>query len=56
MTPRTDVPQLSIGDNVRHSTFGEGVVTRLEPGIVSVHFADGSERQLALEYAPLERL
>jgi DNA helicase-2/ATP-dependent DNA helicase PcrA len=56
VAPRTDVPQLSIGDNVRHSTFGEGVVTRLEPGIVSVHFADGSERQLALEYAPLERI
>jgi hypothetical protein len=51
-----DVPELSTGDNVRHSTFGEGVVTRLEPGIVSVRFADGSERQLALEYAPLERV
>ena len=38
------------------STFGEGVVTRIEPGIVSVRFADGSERQLALDYAPLERL
>jgi DNA helicase-2/ATP-dependent DNA helicase PcrA len=56
VAPRTDVPELATGDNVRHSTFGEGVVTRIEPGIVSVRFADGSERQLALEYAPLERL
>jgi DNA helicase II / ATP-dependent DNA helicase PcrA len=56
VAPRTDVPQLSTGDNVRHGTFGEGVVTRIEPGIVSVRFADGSERQLALEYAPLERI
>jgi DNA helicase II / ATP-dependent DNA helicase PcrA len=56
VAPRIDVPDLSTGDNVRHSTFGEGVVTRLEPGIVSVRFADGSERQLALEYAPLERI
>jgi DNA helicase-2/ATP-dependent DNA helicase PcrA len=54
--PRSDVPQLSTGDNVRHKTFGEGVVTRLEPGIASVRFADGSERQLALDYAPLERI
>ncbi len=56
VAPRSDVPELSTGDNVRHGTFGEGVVLRIEPGIVSVRFADGSERQLALEYAPLERL
>jgi DNA helicase-2/ATP-dependent DNA helicase PcrA len=56
IAPRADVPELSTGDNVRHSTFGEGVVTRLEPGIATVRFADGSERQLALDYAPLERV
>ena len=56
VAPRSDVPELSTGDNVRHGTFGEGVVLRIEPGIVSVRFADGSERQLALEYAPLERI
>jgi DNA helicase-2/ATP-dependent DNA helicase PcrA len=56
VAPRSDVPELATGDNVRHKTFGEGVVTRLEPGIVSVRFADGSERQLALDYAPLERV
>jgi DNA helicase-2/ATP-dependent DNA helicase PcrA len=56
--PRTDVPQLSTGDTVRHGTLGEGVVTRIEPGgIVTVRFAaDGSERRLILEYAPLERV
>jgi len=56
IAPRSEVPELSTGDNVRHKTFGEGVVTRLEPGIVGVRFADGSERQLALDYAPLERI
>jgi DNA helicase II / ATP-dependent DNA helicase PcrA len=56
IAPRSDVPELATGDNVRHKTFGEGVVTRMEPGIVSVRFADGSERQLALDYAPLERV
>jgi superfamily I DNA/RNA helicase len=56
-TPRGDVPDLSTGDSVRHSTLGEGVVIGIEAGgIVSVRFADGSERRLMLEYAPLEKL
>jgi DNA helicase-2/ATP-dependent DNA helicase PcrA len=56
--PREDVPSLSTGDSVRHSTLGEGVVVRIEPGgLVTVRFADdGSERKLVLEYAPLEKL
>jgi DNA helicase II / ATP-dependent DNA helicase PcrA len=55
--PRTDVPDLSTGDNVRHSTIGTGIVTRIEPGgIVTVRFEDGVERRLMLEYAPLERV
>ena len=56
-TPRTDVPDLSTGDNVRHSTIGSGIVTRIEPGgVVTVRFEDGVERRLMLEYAPLERV
>jgi DNA helicase-2/ATP-dependent DNA helicase PcrA len=55
--PRTDVPDLSTGDTVRHSTIGTGIVTRIEPGgIVTVRFEDGVERRLMLEYAPLERV
>jgi DNA helicase-2/ATP-dependent DNA helicase PcrA len=58
IAPREDVPDLSTGDSVRHSTLGEGVVVRIEPGgLVTVRFAeDGSERKLMLDYAPLERL
>jgi DNA helicase-2/ATP-dependent DNA helicase PcrA len=58
IAPREDVPDLGTGDSVRHSTLGEGVVTRIEPGgLVTVRFADdGSERRLVLEYAPLEKL
>jgi DNA helicase-2/ATP-dependent DNA helicase PcrA len=58
VAPRDDVPALSTGDSVRHSTLGEGVVTRIEPGgLVTVRFADdGSERKLMLDYAPLEKL
>src|SRR5438105_14193534 len=35
VAPRAVVPDLSTGDNVRHSTLGTGVVTRIEPdGVV----------------------
>jgi DNA helicase-2/ATP-dependent DNA helicase PcrA len=58
IAPQENVPDLSTGDSVRHSTLGEGVVVRIEPGgLVTVRFAeDGSERKLMLDYAPLEKL
>ncbi|HEX3255598.1 MAG TPA: UvrD-helicase domain-containing protein [Gaiellaceae bacterium] len=58
VTVRRDVPSLSTGDSVRHSTLGEGVVTAIAAdGIVTVRFADdGVERRLMLEYAPLEKV
>ncbi len=58
IAPRDDVPDLSTGDSVRHSTLGEGVVVRIEAGgLITVRFADdGSERKLMLDYAPLEKL
>ncbi len=58
VTVRRDVPSLSTGDSVRHSTLGEGVVTAIAvDGIVTVRFADdGVERRLMLDYAPLEKV
>jgi ATP-dependent DNA helicase UvrD/PcrA len=58
IAPQENVPDLSTGDSVRHSTLGEGVVVRIEPGgLITVRFADdGSERKLMLDYAPLEKL
>jgi DNA helicase-2/ATP-dependent DNA helicase PcrA len=55
---RRNAPDLSTGDSVRHSTLGEGVVTRMDAdGTVTVRFAeDGVERRLMLDYAPLERV
>ena len=42
---------------MRHGTLGEGVVTAIDAGGgVTVRFADGVERRLMLEYAPLERI
>jgi DNA helicase-2/ATP-dependent DNA helicase PcrA len=47
----------SMGDDVTHVKFGEGVVTGLEPGgLVVVRFSvDGMERKLMADYAPLKR-
>ncbi len=58
VAPRSDQPTLSTGDSVRHETLGEGVVTAIERGgVVTVRFAaDGTERRLMLDYAPLERI
>jgi len=55
--PEQAVPDLSIGDEVRHATLGEGVVIGLDRDVVAVRFReDGSERRLMLGYAPLERI
>jgi ATP-dependent DNA helicase UvrD/PcrA len=58
VAPRDDAPSLATGDSVKHGTLGEGVVTRIEPGgVVTVRFAaDGTERRLMLDYAPLQKL
>jgi DNA helicase II / ATP-dependent DNA helicase PcrA len=57
VTPRDDYPDLATGDSVRHGTLGEGVVTAIDHGgVVTVRFADGAERRLMLEYAPLEKI
>ena len=48
----------SLGDDVEHTTLGEGVVIGVEPGgLIVVRFSsDGSERKLMADYAPLEKL
>ncbi|HEX4304715.1 MAG TPA: UvrD-helicase domain-containing protein [Solirubrobacterales bacterium] len=49
--------ELQTGDDVVHASFGEGVVTAVEAGgVVIVRFsADGSERKLMADYAPIRR-
>jgi DNA helicase-2/ATP-dependent DNA helicase PcrA len=49
--------EMQTGDDVVHASFGEGVVTAVEPGgIVVVRFAaDGAERKLMADYAPIRR-
>ncbi len=57
LEPRPGIA-LSTGDAVRHGSLGEGIVTAIEPGgVVTVRFAaDGTERRLMVEYAPLEKI
>jgi DNA helicase-2/ATP-dependent DNA helicase PcrA len=47
----------SLGEDVVHANFGDGVVVGMEPGgLVVVRFAaDGSERKLMADYAPLKK-
>ena len=49
--------ELQTGDDVVHASFGDGVVTAVEPGgVVVVRFAgDRSERKLMADYAPIRR-
>ncbi len=49
--------ELRIGDDVEHASFGDGVVTSVEPGgVVVVRFSsDGSERKLMADYAPIRK-
>ena len=48
--------ELQTGDDIVHASFGEGVVTGIEPGgVIIVRFAgDGQERKLMADYAPIK--
>jgi len=49
--------ELQTGDDVVHASFGDGVVTGVEPGgVIVVRFSgDGAERKLMADYAPIRR-
>jgi DNA helicase-2/ATP-dependent DNA helicase PcrA len=55
--PQPPPPAFRLGEDVVHPTFGEGVVTGLEPGgIVVIRFADDrSERKLVADLAPIKK-
>jgi DNA helicase II / ATP-dependent DNA helicase PcrA len=55
--PAGDGASFALGEDVVHANFGDGVITGVEPGgLVVVRFAaDGSERKLMADYAPLKR-
>jgi DNA helicase II / ATP-dependent DNA helicase PcrA len=48
--------QFSVGEDVVHAKFGDGVVTGLEAGgVLMVRFAGVGEKKLMADYAPLKR-
>jgi DNA helicase II / ATP-dependent DNA helicase PcrA len=49
--------EMQTGDDVVHASFGDGVVTAVEPGgVIVVRFSgDGSERKLMADYAPVRK-
>ncbi|HEX4669889.1 MAG TPA: UvrD-helicase domain-containing protein [Solirubrobacterales bacterium] len=49
--------EMRTGDDVVHASFGDGVVTAVEPGgVVVVRFSgDGAERKLMADYAPIRK-
>jgi DNA helicase II / ATP-dependent DNA helicase PcrA len=55
--PHEPEAEFRIGDDVIHASFGEGVVTSVEPGaVIVVRFAsEGAERKLMADYAPLKK-
>ena len=56
--PHQPEAEFVIGDDVVHASFGEGVVTAVEPGsVIVVRFAsEGAERKLMADYAPLKKV
>jgi ATP-dependent DNA helicase pcrA len=54
-----EIPQLTVGDTVRHKSFGEGRVLALEgtgdKTVAKVRFAS-EEKRLLLRYAPIEKV
>jgi DNA helicase-2/ATP-dependent DNA helicase PcrA len=49
--------EMQTGDDVVHASFGDGIVTGVEPGgVVVVRFSgDGTERKLMADYAPIRK-
>jgi DNA helicase-2/ATP-dependent DNA helicase PcrA len=49
--------ELQTGDDVVHASFGDGVVTGVEPGgVIVIRFSgDGAERKLMADYAPIRK-
>jgi DNA helicase-2/ATP-dependent DNA helicase PcrA len=52
--------ELAVGDDVRHATFGDGVILALsgqgDRAEAVVRFPDSGEKRLLLSMAPLEQL
>lgn len=50
------VPELNEGDEVRHQTFGTGVVLNIEGENATIYFKGKGSKKLNISFAPLEKL
>lgn len=50
------VPDLDIGDAVRHQLFGEGTIVELEGDAATIYFKGRGAKKLNIAFAPLEKL
>ncbi|HEV2403764.1 MAG TPA: UvrD-helicase domain-containing protein [Candidatus Saccharimonadales bacterium] len=50
------VPDLQIGDQVRHQLFGDGAVTELDGDTATIYFKGRGAKKLNISFAPLEKL
>ncbi|MGI8728084.1 MAG: 3'-5' exonuclease, partial [Solirubrobacterales bacterium] len=54
--PPSPALELGVGDDVIHASFGEGVVTAVEPGnVLVVRFGGDGERKLMADFAPIQK-
>ena len=55
-TPVAEQASFAVGDDVTHATMGDGVVIGVENDVAVVRFAaDGSERRMMMDYAPIKK-
>ncbi len=50
------IPELSEGDQVRHSLFGSGTVVEIDGENVTIYFKGKGSKKLNLSFAPLEKI
>ncbi|MFV0425819.1 MAG: DNA helicase PcrA [Beutenbergiaceae bacterium] len=59
-TPRTDVPDLAIGDRVTHDAYGLGRVVAIENNgrnaVAKIDFGESGTKRLLLRYSPVTKL
>lgn len=50
------VPDLEIGDGVRHQLFGNGTIVELEGDMATIYFQGKGAKKLDISFAPLEKI
>jgi DNA helicase-2/ATP-dependent DNA helicase PcrA len=56
--PAEIMPEINLapGDRIRHSKFGDGIVSEVQGDEVTATFAGLGQKRLSLSFAPIEKL